>query len=141
MASVLLYHDDYRPQPNTPLFTVPETAHLNLNSLSPLYGLSITSGLTAIQLISMHLFLHRPGPGGTDADFGPYISILPERFDGHPLSWLISSSRGEPQDVVFLLDCLPPATQRALNAMADRFWKDWKVVSQTLVNIFSKHLK
>ncbi|KAF8514077.1 hypothetical protein JB92DRAFT_2920908 [Gautieria morchelliformis] len=92
----------------------------------------------------MHLFLHRPGQGdlqtSTDADFGPYISILPECFDGHPLSWLISSSRGDPQDVAFLLDCLPPATQKALDVMAIRFWKDWNVVSQILVNIFQSTL-
>lgn len=131
-------------QPNTPLFTIPESAHMNAKTLSPLYGPSITSHLTAIQLISMHLFLHRPDQETdrirTDPKFGPYISILPKDFEGHPLSWLIKSSCGESHDVDFLIKCSPPATQRALNAMAGRFWKDWNVVSQLLVTISSNSL-
>ena len=123
---------------------MPESAHINAKSLSPLYGPSITSHLTAVQLISMHLFLYRPHQGVnrvcTDSNYGPYISILPKSFDDHPLSWLIRSSRGESKDF-FLVDCLPPATQRALNAVGDRFWKDWKVVSQLLVTIFLKYFK
>ena len=90
----------------------------------------------------MHLFLYRPDQGTdkstTDAEFGPYIAIIPKEFDGHPLSWLIRPSHGGPKDVFFLIDCSPPATLRALNVVADRFWKDWKAVSQLLVKTFLK---
>jgi hypothetical protein len=90
--------------------------------------------LSATQLISMHLFLHRPGKSGISQDvrFGPYISILPKHFVGHPLTWIILPSL----ETQFLLDNLIPVARRALNEMAGKFYKDWEVVSCFLVMLF-----
>ena len=103
--------------------------------------MDIALALTATQIISMHIFLHRPSRlrGGeytsTDPAFGPYISILPVNFESHPLSWMISAQQ-DLQDTNFFLASLPPAAIRALKAMESRFWEDWKVVSQLIVNIY-----
>ncbi|KAF8582667.1 SET domain-containing protein [Ramaria rubella] len=120
--------------PSTPLFTVPRCAHMNIKTLTPLYGMYKDLDLTATQLISMHLLLNHPQgkENSPDPNFGPYISILPKNFDNHPLSWLISSSYGDSKDVAFLIDCSPPATKRALNAMATRFEEDWRAVLRFL---------
>ncbi|KAF8507343.1 SET domain-containing protein [Hysterangium stoloniferum] len=113
--------------PNTAMFKVPKSAHMNIETLAPLYG--VKHGLSATQLISLHLFLHKPDEGRctTALNFGAYISILPEDFASHPLTWLIKSSSGDHSDA-FLLDCLTPAAVRALSQVAGRFQEDRKAV-------------
>jgi len=115
---------------------------MNSETLCQLYDLTKNSQvLSATQLISLHLFLHRPNEDGISLDpkYGPYISILPSEFDGHPLTWKVKSSTGQ-QDRTseILLDSLPPAAERALAAMSSRFWEDWKAVKEFLVKGASK---
>jgi hypothetical protein len=106
---------------------------MNVKTLFPLYG-TIGNSLSATQLISLHLFLHKPDKGKfcTDTAFGAYISILPEDFNSHPLTWLIKSSSGDESDA-FFLNYLTPAATRALNLVAGRFQEDRKAVLQFLV--------
>ncbi|KAJ3744654.1 hypothetical protein DFH05DRAFT_1490268 [Lentinula detonsa] len=110
--------------PKTTLFNIPKAALMNISTLSSHYGPAVKS-LSATQLISLHLLLHRPLPGNESLDplFGPYISILPPNFDYHPLSWTIES-HSEP-----FLDLLPPSTKRSLQDLSSRFRKDLVAVS------------
>jgi len=79
-------------EPYSPLFILPATAKMNVLTLKSHYP--DANDLTAVQKITMHLFLHQPSDGGDSQDplFGPYISVLPRDFDSHPLSWLIRTT-------------------------------------------------
>src|SRR6266852_1847046 len=92
--------------------------------------------LTATQLISLHLLLHKPAPGceSDDPHFGPYISILPRDFGGHPLTWVVHRTLGaESRGEHTLLRLLPPSVLFDLLLLKGRFWKDWEAVRQYLV--------
>jgi len=92
--------------------------------------------LTATQLISLHLLLHKPAPGceSDDPHFGPYISTLPRDFGNHPLTWVVHRTLGvESREGHALLRLLPPCVQFDLLLLEGRFWKDWEVVRQYLV--------
>ncbi|KAJ4487977.1 SET domain-containing protein [Lentinula aciculospora] len=110
--------------PNTTLFTVPRTALMNIKTLSSHYGIGAKS-LSATQLISLHLLLHRPLPGKESLDplFGPYISTLPRDFDYHPLSWTIKGSMGPS------FELLPPSATQALRDLFSKFRSDLAGVS------------
>lgn len=90
--------------------------------------------LSAVQLISLHLCLHRPQGDGESADalFGPYIDVLPREFDSHPLTWSVERRvlAKDNRDLVKynLLDLLPPSADSALRQIEQRFWDDWKAV-------------
>ena len=122
--------------PSTPLFTIPASALPNILTLSPHYPCS-DPPLTAVQLISLHLALHRPKPGKDSLDplFGPYISVLPGDFAFHPLSWLRGQGHGSLSRVhaKTLLDMLPISVMDSLNRLSDKFETDWKRVSGYLV--------
>ena len=119
--------------PSTPLFTIPAAALLNSLSLSRHYPKS-KPNISAVQLISLHLLLHRPGPEGTSLDplFGPYLSTLPQNFDTHPLVWHLKRNDGTRKWVV---DSLPVYVQRDLERVAKSFQKDWKQVRSYLVSV------
>ncbi|KAF8628359.1 hypothetical protein AX15_003894 [Amanita polypyramis BW_CC] len=123
-------------QRSTPLFTIPASALPNILTLSPHYPRS-DPPLTAIQLISLHLALHRPKPDRDSSDplFGPYISILPTDFAFHPLGWLRGQDHGllSCVNAKTLLDMLPTSVMDNLNRLSDRFETDWKRVSGYLV--------
>ncbi|KAJ3896505.1 hypothetical protein GG344DRAFT_36468 [Lentinula edodes] len=110
--------------PKTTLFTIPRTALLNRKTLSSYYGTAAKS-LSAMQMISLHLLLHRPLPGRESLDplFGPYISTLPQNFDYHPLSWTTKRNIGPSVDI------LPPDASRALQDLSSKFRNDLAAVS------------
>ena len=126
--------------PFTPLLGVPASALLNSFTLSPVYP-RLDPPLTAFQLISLHLTLHRPKDSkSSDPLFGPYISILPLDFAYHPLTWLYGritglASANEEQR----LDLLPPNVLESLNELYNRFRTDWERVSDYLVRPRHSH--
>jgi hypothetical protein len=119
-----------------PLFTVPATALINVETLAMNYP--DHGSPTATQLISLHLFLFRPEDEHDSADplFGPFISIFPrmQEFDSHPLTWLVrrATNTGSPSQSA-LLDLLPPHVSSSLVALKDRFFEDWNAVLRYMV--------
>lgn len=116
----------------TPLLTLPSKAKINMKTLGhyPYF-----KRLTATQLISLHLLLHKPTPGceSDDSHFGSYISILPRDFGGHPLTWVVHRTLGaESREEDTLLRLLPPSVLFDLLLLEGRFWKDWEAVRQYL---------
>ncbi|KAF8318622.1 uncharacterized protein EI90DRAFT_3133111 [Cantharellus anzutake] len=69
--------------PNTPLIVLPGSKLLNKFTLRSSYPTSALD-LTSMQLLSMHLFLHREGENDS---FSPFIASLPQSFDSHPVAW------------------------------------------------------
>lgn len=148
--------------PLTPLFTIPATALLNIHTLSPHYTPKFKNGtatapLSSVQIISLHLLLHRPAAisssgrsPGTDTTatpedplFGPYIAILPSEFNAHPLVWYRrrlrprdtespAAAASQPGD--WLLDHLPPFVRRDLERIAKTWEADWKRVRGFVVS-------
>ncbi|TFK29923.1 SET domain-containing protein [Coprinopsis marcescibilis] len=124
--------------PSTPLFTVPGIALLNSITLRKHYP-KTKPGLTNTQIIALHLFLHRPSSGTSKCDplFGPYIAILPEDFDAHPLTWHVKqafSSEGEINggaEATFL-SLLTPSVSQDLERASKAFHADWKRVHDYL---------
>ncbi|TFK54901.1 SET domain-containing protein [Heliocybe sulcata] len=112
-----------RCTPSTTLFTVPASALLNIRTLERRYP-PRRPPLSATQLVSLHLFLHRPEGESEckDPAFGPYISVLPRQFDAHPLTWRIRRTEGE------LLSRLPPSVSRVVDVVTQRFQIDWDTV-------------
>ena len=123
-------------QPSTALFKVPATALLNCKTAASLYHSIRGRKLTGVQLVSLHLFLHKPlgDADSTDTAFGPYISTLPRDFSAHSLYWVVKRDlkREDPWEQ-HVLDTLPPEVRRKLVALRQRFWDDWRVVSRTMV--------
>ncbi|THU90710.1 SET domain-containing protein, partial [Dendrothele bispora CBS 962.96] len=113
--------------PSSLLFTVPGSSMMNIKTLSPHYY----PRLTAVQMVSLHLLLHRPENDQVSSDplFGPYISTLPQDFDSHPLTRLLREGRG-------LLGLLPPSSATALERLASRFHSDL----ETVCNYLHEHL-
>lgn len=124
--------------PDTPLFSIPNAAHLNASTLAKLYIDSDNERkLSAVQLISLHLYIHRPDPQNNIEQanhhaYGPYLAILPRDFASHPLSWLASNVHST------FLACMPPTTLRNLHKRFDQFQQDWKVVSAYLNHLSQK---
>jgi hypothetical protein len=102
--------------PSTPLFTIPARALLNSKSLAPHYP----PGLTAVQLIALHLTRYRALPI-KDPLFGPYISTLPREFDSHPLTCHV-------HDPAVSRQLLPPSIANALAHLHSRYLHDWHAV-------------
>jgi len=116
----------------TPLLSLPSKAKINMKTLG---HYPCSKRLTATQLISLHLLLHKPAPGceSDDPHFGPYISILPRDFGGHPLTWVVHRTLGaESREEHTLLRLLPPSVLFDLLLVEGRFWKDWEAVRQYL---------
>ncbi|KAJ3571884.1 hypothetical protein NP233_g3456 [Leucocoprinus birnbaumii] len=125
--------------PSTPLFRVPAKAMMNIRTLVGLYP-KARPKLTATQIMSLHLLLHRPcSPNDTSKDnvFGPYISVLPSNFEAHPLTWLIRprDPRSEKDELDVghdLLEHTPKGVLDALEDVATRFRQDWERICQYL---------
>ncbi|KAM6500535.1 hypothetical protein JOM56_003549 [Amanita muscaria] len=121
--------------PSTALCTIPASALLNIITLSPYYPRS-DPPLTAVQLISLHITLHRPKKANdafSDPHFGPFISILPPDFTFHPLTWLWKQSHGlASANGQHLIDILPTSVLDSMNEIHSKFKADWKRVSDYL---------
>ncbi|OCH95546.1 SET domain-containing protein [Obba rivulosa] len=120
--------------PSTTLFTIPAKALINVHTLKRVYPTERCK-LSATQMISLHLLLHRPEGDRDSFDplFGPYISTLPRDFASHPLSWLLERKLATvsiPQ--AQLLDLLSPSVSASLSTLENRFWEDWRVVCNYL---------
>lgn len=116
---------------------------MNKMTLRRLYppNTRVVKALTAVQLISMHLFIWRPQADEDSGDpfFGPYISILPRNFDSHPLTWFVLAEKLNKADdlQISLLNSLPPSVLVALRRLHTRFWDDWRKVQTFLVSTAS----
>ncbi|KAK7014878.1 hypothetical protein R3P38DRAFT_2998161, partial [Favolaschia claudopus] len=105
--------------PSTPLFTIPACNLVNCRTLRGHYP----AGLTAIQLISLHLCLHRFSTTSTATyPFGSYICTLPREFDTHPLT-----SRVQQRDLNY-----PPSIAIALDHLHARYLDDLRLVRRYL---------
>ncbi|KAG8217501.1 SET domain-containing protein [Butyriboletus roseoflavus] len=117
--------------PKCLLFVLPPESLMNKMTLKRLYppNTRAVQALTAMQLISLHLFTWRPQADEDSRDpfFGPYISILPRNFDSHPLTWLVLSEKLNKADdlQISLLNSLPPSVLAELHRLHTRFWDDW----------------
>ncbi|KAF6765189.1 hypothetical protein DFP72DRAFT_335316, partial [Ephemerocybe angulata] len=118
--------------PSAPLFTIPAGALLNAITLAPHYP-KAKPKLSSVQVISLHLFLHRPVNGkSSDPLFGPYIAVLPAEFDTHPLTWRRKQRQAVPPPGLWLLDKLPRFVQRDLGRVEKAFQSDWERVQSYL---------
>jgi hypothetical protein len=120
-------------QRSSPLFTLPRKAKINAETLGHYPRSNL---LTATQLISLHLLLHRPVDGreSDDPSFGPYISVLPRDFGSHPLTWAVHQTLGvASREECKLMNLLPPSVLAELLLLEKRFWTDWEAVRQYLV--------
>lgn len=85
----------------------------------------------------MHLLLHRPvnsNSSSTDSIFGPFISVLPQDMDSHPLTWLWKENLDTSRPIeTRLLDALPRSIMENLNKMFGKFEMDWKRIQDYLV--------
>ncbi|TFY72697.1 hypothetical protein EVG20_g295 [Dentipellis fragilis] len=125
------------------LFALPARAKMNIVTLSPRYPSDARAPiLTATQLISLHLLLSRPSGGSESPDtvFRPYISVLPQEFDSHPLTWLVKRrlKRSSPAEDN-LLSSLPPSAYSMLSRVEHRFLEDWRVVRNYIL-VFRQEL-
>ncbi|KAG2368530.1 hypothetical protein BDR07DRAFT_1390874 [Suillus spraguei] len=101
---------------------------MNVRTLKSLYPTSGPTPLTAMQMISLHLYINRPhgNEDSLDPHYGPYISTLPREFDSHPLTWIVRSKSGTDSEFVGipLLGYLPPSVHASLDKLHDRFCQD-----------------
>jgi len=110
---------------------------MNIRTLVGLYP-KARPRLTATQVMSLHLLLHRPcSPDDFSKDpiFGPYISVLPTNFDSHPLSWVIRPQDPRSEGIVDdLLEYMPKGVLHTLEVVAARFRQDWERIRRYLVS-------
>lgn len=111
---------------------------MNIKTLAPMYSSDgKRPALSAVQLLTLHLFLHRPREAAEHSDslFGPYIYVLPVHFDSHPLAWLVKRrmAKSFSDPVEGLLAFLPPNVSTALVNLAQRFDDDFDTVCNYLV--------
>jgi len=95
--------------------------------------------LTATQVMSLHLLLHRPcypDDFSKDPIFGPYISVLPTNFDSHPLTWIIRPQDPRSEGIIGhnLLEHMPKDVLHTLEVVATRFRQDWERICRYLVS-------
>ena len=124
-------------QRGTTLFKVPSTALMNRTTVAKLYPQLHKRKLSATQLISLHLFLHKPSgdDDASDPAFGPDISTLPREFSSHPLTWMVKQKlRQETDWERQTLVLLPPGSARRCAELHARFWRDWETLLPLLVS-------
>lgn len=120
---------------SNPLLTLPSKTKINAETLGHYPRSNL---LTATQLISLHLLLHRPVDGreSEDPNFGPYISMLPRDFGSHPLTWVAHQTLGvASREECKLMNLLPPSVLAELLLLEGRFRTDWEAVHQYLGNL------
>jgi hypothetical protein len=96
--------------------------------------------LTAIQLLSYHLALHRPSRSpsaltGSEHDpFGPFVASLPAAFDTHPL-WLAHAHAPPASRKKWkkLSGCLTASLKAKTDDVERRFHNDWDEMSKATV--------
>ena len=112
---------------------------VNVKTLSPLYPTTFGGlELSANQMVSMHLLLHRPigEEDSLDSRYGPYISTMPRDFDSHPITWVVRSQlHAEDNLWPTLCKFLPSSVKKALQDATARFWDDCDSVCLYLVRI------
>lgn len=106
-----------------------------INAQTLAYKYPSPSSLTATQLISLHLLLHRPtcDEESLDPVFGPYISVLPRDFESHPVAWSVKREIQQHGIDTKLLESLPPSVNTALQNVSRIFWDDWNAICGYLV--------
>ena len=113
---------------------------INARTLSKIYPPVQGRTLTPVQIISLHLLLHRPPENGHSSDptFGPFIDTMPTRFDSHPLVWVVAGELGieSKRYCQSLLASLPPSTSSSLRELTTGFWEDWDAVRNYMVRRF-----
>lgn len=129
--------------PASLLFSNPASALMNIRTLSSHYP--NPNSLTAVQLISLHLYLHNlSGDQGLSRDplFGPYISTLPRDFASHPLTWVVKGVLGiaslEDKELV---SSIPPSIMYDLRELLKRFEADRSICNSYLVSWVSQLLR
>ncbi len=123
-------------QRGTTLFKVPSTALMNRTTVAKLYPQLHKRKLSATQLISLHLLLHKPSGDDDSSDpaFGPYISTLPREFSSHPLTWVVKQKLKQESDWERrYLSLLPLGSAGRCTQLHKRFWKDWETLLPILV--------
>lgn len=110
---------------------------MNIRTLVGLYP-KARPKLTATQVMSLHLLLHRPcypDVFSKDPIFGPYISVLPSNFHSHPLTWVLRPQDPCSEGVIGhdLLEHIPKGVLHTLEAVAARFRQDWERICRYLV--------
>lgn len=109
---------------------------MNKKTIVRLYPQLRGPRLSSVQLVSLHLLLHKPvgEEDSRDPVFGPYISTLPRNFSSHPLTWMVK--RDTEEDDAWeraALRILPPSILLKLSVLYGRFRTDWRAVAQVLV--------
>ena len=72
--------------------------------------------------------IHRPRDGvSSDPLFGPYISVIPQDFESHPLTWLWKERRNSDPGGVEnkLVNVLPERIHAKLGKIMDLYDQDW----------------
>lgn len=110
---------------------------VNIKTLKSLYPPT----LSPVQMISLHLLLHKPvgDEESNDPMFGPYISTLPREFGSHPLTWM-GQADGQSLAEKSLSNSLPPSSQSALRNLTMRFERDWEAIRKYVVSAYSASL-
>lgn len=111
---------------------------INVRTLASLYPQKKghKNRLSATQMVSLHLTLHRPDAekDSGDPSFGPFISTMPREFDSHPLWWLAHAHLGTANaHQASLLASLPPSVRSALQKVLRLFLADWTAVCAYIV--------
>lgn len=121
------------------MLEIPNAALLNSRTLRHLMPRYLVQKLSAIQLISLFLCLHRHTDKFTDRQsslFLPYIDTLPRSFKEIPLWWTASSNFKLARSLEKLLKLAPEHVQLACKAIENRFNVDWKAVTEAWVRAF-----
>ena len=126
------------------LIQIPHAALLNRSTIGDLYTSELLEGLTATQLLSLHLCLYRhadPGPSENydleNETFIPYIRSLPLEFDTVPLGREISEETAWMQIRKQYL--LPEGLKGKTEDVRRRFDSDWKKTERLWVRNIRKH--
>lgn len=109
-----------------------------MRTLRHIYPQSLLQDLTAFQLLSLHLALHRslqPCPTNPKTELWlPFIATLPKEFPELPLWWMAKDPNSrECKTVMQLLANSPARFQEVCHKVAERFAADWEATKAVLV--------
>lgn len=122
-------------QPQQTLIQLPNSTLLHSVAIAPLYDIATVEKLSAIQLLCLHLSLHRYSEASQSADledFVPYIRTLPQDFSTVPLWREVVQDEGW-TSLVNEDGLLPSGLRIAMEDVSKRFWKDWQRTSEVWV--------
>lgn len=118
------------------LISLPNSTLLNKSTILHLYDPSVVEKLSAIQLLCLHLAIHRFNNADRDdtvEDFLPYIRTLPQDFSSVPL-WREVVKDEAWLSILRQPDLIPAGLLSAIEDVSKRFWKDWKTTSDVAVS-------